>query len=266
MRDKMAVVGSTSRVLAIIKALSVDADEGLTTQAVIERSGVPASTVYRLLAELEENGLVYRTEDRRVRANFSFERRLWCEHISPARLSSACAWLSDTLQTASEIIVFQQPDLVWHEVRQHPSQAIRLRAHTGYVRQTYELDSITRMALAHCPIEFIARHWDKSGFYEVGVAGSRVDWGTVQTLLEGVDHNGMQFDLQGNAKGVRRFCVAVRDGQRIACLLTVAEAATPLRDETSHIERIRQMLTEQRDVIESAGPAAPVQSQEVGAA
>ena len=31
----MAVVGSTSRVLAIIKALSVDADEGLTTQAVI---------------------------------------------------------------------------------------------------------------------------------------------------------------------------------------------------------------------------------------
>ena len=83
---------------------------------------------------------------------------------------------------------------------------------------------------------------------------------------EFVERDGMQFDLQGNAKGIRRFCVAVRDGQRIACLLTVAEAATPLRDEAAHIERIRQVLTEQRDTIELAGPAAPVQPQEVGAA
>ena len=262
----MAVVGSTSRVLAIIRALSEDADEGLTTQAVIERSGVPASTVYRLLAELEENGLVYRTVDRRLRANFTFERRLSFEHISPARLSSACAWLSNTLQAASEIIVFQAPDLVWHEVRQHPAQAIRLRAHTGYMRQTYELDSITRMALAYCSTDVIDKYLDKSGFFEVGVAGARVNWDRAQARLRSVERDGMQFDLQGNAKGIRRFCVAVRDGQRLACLLTVAEAAIPLRDEAAHIAHIRQVLTEQRDAIELAGPAAPIALQEVGAA
>lgn len=262
----MAVVGSTSRVLAIIRALSVDADEGLTAQAVIERSGVPASTVYRLLAELEENGLVYRTIDRRIHANFTFERRLSFEHISPARLTSACAMVSDALQTASEIIVLQGQNLAWHEVRQHPAQAIRLRAHAGFVRATFELDSITRMALAHCSIQLIEKYWDTTAFYEVGVAGSRVDWNSVRSVLEAVDRDGMQFDLQGNAKGIRRFCVAVRDGQRIACLLTVAEAATPLRDEASHIERIRHVLTEQRDAIELAGPAAPVELREVGAA
>ncbi len=252
--------------LAVMKALSVDADEGLTTQAVIERSGLPASTVYRLLTELEENGLVYRTVDRRMRANFTFERRLSFDTISPARLTAACAWISDALQTASEIIVLQGQNLVWHQVQQHPAQAIRLRAHPGFVRGTYELDSITRLALAHCSIHLIERYWDKSAFFEPGVAGSRVDWASVRALLESVGRDGMQFDLQGNAKGIRRFCVAVRDGQRIACLLTVAEAATPLRDEAAHIERIRQVLTEQRDTIESAGPAVPVQQQEVGAA
>ena len=262
----MAVVGSTSRVLAIMKALSVNADEGLTIQAVIERSGVPASTVYRLLAELEENGLVYRTEDRRVRANFTFERRLSFEHISPARLTAACNWISGKLQTASETIVLQGQSLVWHQVQQHPAQAIRLRAHAGFVRATYELDSITRLALAHCPIHLIERYWDRTAFFEPGVAGRRVDWDSARGLLQSVDCNGMQFDLQGNAKGIRRFCVAVRDGQRIACLLTVAEAATPLRDEAAHIDGIRQVLTEQRDIIEAAGPAAPLQSQEVGAA
>ncbi len=262
----MAVAGSTARVLAIMKALSVDADEGLTPQAVIERSGVPASTVYRLLTELEENGLIYRTLDRRVRANFIFARRLSFEHISPARLTSACTWISDTLQSASEIIVLQGQSLVWHEVEQHPAQAIRLRAHAGFVRGTYELDSITRMALAHCAINLIEKYWDQTAFFEPGVAGSRVDWNSVRALLESVDRNGMQFDLEGNAKGVRRFCVAVRDGQRIACLLTVAEAATPLHDEATHIERIRQVLTEQRDAIELAGPTAPVELQEVGAA
>ena len=262
----MAVVGSTSRVLAIIKALSVDADEGLTAQTVIERSGVPASTVYRLLAELEENGLVYRTVDRRLRANFTFERRLSFEYISPARLTAACAAICNTLQTASEIIVLQGQSLVWHEVHQHPAQAIRLRAHAGFVRGTYELDSISRMALAHCSMQLIEKYWDTTAFFEVGVARSRVSWDSARALLEAVDQKGMQFDLQGNAKGVRRFCVALRDGQRIACLLTVAEAATPLRDETAHIERIGEVLTGQRDAIEWAGPAAPIELQEVGAA
>ncbi len=262
----MAVVGSTARVLAIIKALSTDAEEGLTPQAVIERSGVPASTVYRLLTELEETGLVYRTVDRRVRANFTFERRLSFEQISPARLTAACSAISNRLETASEIIVLQGQNLAWHEVRQHPGQAIRLRAHAGFVRATFELDSITRMALAYCSIHLIEKYWDTTAFYDVGIAGSRLAWDDVRAVLQGVDRDGMQFDLQGNAKGVRRFCVAVRDGQRIACLLTVAEAATPLRDEAAHTGRIRQVLTEQRDAIELAGPAAPVELPEVGAA
>lgn len=266
MRDKVATTGSTARVLAIMKALSIDADEGLSTQAVIQRTGLAASTVYRLLAEFEEAGLVYRTSDRRVHANFTFERRLSFETISPARLTSACRQISHTLQAASEIIVLQGQTLVWHEVQQHPDQAIRLRAHAGFVRETHELDSITRMALAYCPMHVIERYWDTTAFFEAGVTRTRLEWGNVRSRLESVDRADMQYDLEGNAKGVRRFCVAVRDGQRIACLLTVAEAATPLRDEAEHIDSIREVLIRQRDAIEAAGPETPVRSEEEGVA
>jgi DNA-binding IclR family transcriptional regulator len=232
---------------------------------VIERSGLPPSTVYRLLLELEGAGLVYRTADRRMHANFLFERRLAFSHISPPRIAEACSRLSDTLLSASEIIVLRGQNLWWHFIQQHPAQAIRLRAHTGYARAPYELDSISRLALAHLPIAQIERIWDPTAFFDVGVDHAPVSWPQAREKIAAVDPEGMQYDLQGNTKGIRRFCVAVRDGERFGCLLTIAEAATPLRDIAGHVERMRAMLTAQRDAIERAG-AMPNESGEVGAA
>ena len=264
----MASTGITARVLAIIDAFSPDTGEGFSTHAIIQRSGLPASTVYRMLSEFEDLGLVYRTADKRLHPNFSFERRLSFEKIAPENIDTACQRISDRLQSAAEIIALRGANLVWHVVKQHPDQAIRLRAHSGFARATYELDSITRLALAHCPVAFIEKHWDITAFFDVGVARKSVAWSNVRTMLEAVDRDDMQFDLEGNAKGIRRFCVAVQDGSRIACLLTVAEAATPIRDMSAHIERIREILFEQRDWIKKTGKSVSVQGREfeVGAA
>jgi DNA-binding IclR family transcriptional regulator len=251
----MVSAGITARVLAIIESFSPGTDEGLTTQTIIQRSGLPASTVYRLLIEFEDLGLVYRTADKRMHPNFGFERRLSFENIAPENLDTACQRISDTLRSAAEIIALRGANLLWHVVKQHPGQAIRLRAHSGYARAPYELDSITRLALAYCPITFVEKHWDVTAFFDVGVKHTPIAWNDVRETLEAVDRDDMQFDLEGNAKGVRRFCVAVRDGPRIACLLTVAEAATPLRDASAHIARIRDILFEQRRWVEAAGPA-----------
>ena len=212
---------------------------------------------YRRLVEFQESCLIYRTPDRLLHANFSLEILLSFQNISPALLTSGSGLFFFKQKTAYEILVLQAQNLIWHEVEQHRNQAIRLRAHAGFVRATYELDSITRMALAYCPMELLEKYWDTTSFFETGVDHARVSWDEVKARLNAVDRDGMQFDLEGNAKGIRRFCVAVRDGQRIACLLTVAEAATPLRDQAAHIERIREVLIEQRDAIEAAGPAMP---------
>lgn len=262
----MASIGSTARVLAVIEALSAASDDGIAAQAIIERSGLPASTVYRLLIELEEAGLLYRTADRRMHANFTFARKLSFETISPPRIAEACSVLSNALQSASEVIVLRGHNLIWHIVEEHPAQAIRLRAHTGYAREAYELDSISRLALAHVPLEQIEKVWDRTAFFDVGVHHASFSWDEARAKIAAIDPNDMQYDLQGNAKGIRRFCIAVRDGDKLGCLLTVAEAATPLRDTARHVEHMRSLLSQQRDAIEHEGLAAPASGNRAGAA
>jgi hypothetical protein len=107
------------------------------------------------------------------------------------------------------------------------------------------------MALAHSTTVNVEGVWDVSGFFEVGVSGGKISWNTAKTRIASVKPEGMEFDLMGNAKGVRRYCVAINgsDGE-FAGLLTVAEAATPLRDVDGHVAKISTVLLGQKEAIE----------------
>lgn len=236
-----------------MEALSGPEADGITAQKVVDRSGLPASTGYRILAELQELGLVHRTPDRRLMANFSFQRRLHHPGLDPELLAEACAKLSDRLTAAAEVVVLSGHNMLWHIVQQHPEQAIRLRAFPGFLRGAYELDSISRLALAHSPMEVLEKTWDTGAFYTTGVDRRPLEWGEAREMIAAVDRDDLQHDMRGNAKGIRRYCVAIHsaDGGMI-CLLTVAEAATPVRDETRHVTTIRGHLMTQRDKIENA--------------
>jgi len=245
--------GTSSRVVAVLDALSAPDASGLTAQEVVERAGLPASTGYRILTELQELGLVHRGAERRLIANFSFGRRLHCPGLEPEVLAQACARLSDELTAAAEIVVLSGHNMLWHIVQQHPEQAIRLRAFPGFTRGSYELDSISRLALAHRPIEALEKSWDISAFYTTGVHRRSLDWPEARQMITAVDLAGMQHDVMGNAKGVRRYCVAIHGPDReFVCLLTVAEAATPLRDEAQHVANVRAHLMSRKSAIENS--------------
>ncbi len=260
--------GPVERVVAIMESLSADQREGLTAQEVVEKSGLPVSTGYRILTELQDLGLVHRLGKRKLAPNFSFARRISQPGVDPDMLANACTTMSEQLTTASEIVLLREQSMLWHLVHQHDAQAIRLRAHSGYTRDAYELDSIGRMALAHTSLAQIEQAWDTSAFYSTGLDRVSMQWADVRALIESIDPADMQYDMMGNAKGIRRFCVAVRDTLgRMACLLTVAEAAIPVRNEQAHIEMIRQLLVEQRARIESGvGEAEAPQRRSAGSA
>lgn len=235
------------RILTLAESLSEAPKNGLSKSEVVERAGMATSTVYRLLTEMEEAGYVYRTSEGRLLPNFSFERRIGDGTISPELLREACAEVSNRLQTASEIILRRGHNLLWHVTDEHPMQPIKLRAHPGYVRATYELDSISRLVLAHCDIAEIERSWDTSAFYNVGIDGARVSWVEAREMILATDKQAMQFDMLGNAKGVRRYCIAVTDTNgNFVCILTAAEAAIPVRDEAEHVANIRNVLNQAR--------------------
>lgn len=248
---------SIVRLIRLLEAFADAPASGLATAELIARSSVASSTAYRMIGELEEAGYVYRGGDRRLHPNFAFERRISAGLISPGQLWDACADISVSLQAAAEVILPRGQNLLWHLTAEHPQQPIRLRAHPGFVRGTYELDSISRLTLAHMPIDRIAASWDKSAFFDVGVAKRKIGWTEVAEKLAGVDTAAMQYDMLGNAKGVRRFCVAVRDpASRLVCLLTAAEAAVPLHDEAAHIEKIEEVLMRAREGLGIAPPAS----------
>lgn len=251
------MLGSATRILQIVEALAASPEDGATPGEICARCGLPRSTVYRLLAELEAAGYVYKSAGKHYFPNFTFARQLDPQHVAPELVREACVSVSETLESASEIILRRGQDLVWHHKEEHPAQSIRLRAHAAYVRSTYELDSISRLALAYIPLSEIEAGWDLSGFFATGVAGEKVGWKTARERIVSVDPTGMEYDLQGNAKGIRRFCVALTTASgQLICLLTVAEAATPVRDVDQHLERVRAVLTDARDRIVAGMPRA----------
>jgi DNA-binding IclR family transcriptional regulator len=251
------MLGSVERVLQIVEALAASSEEGATPAEICAECGLARSTVYRLLAELEAAGYVYRAAGKQYFPNFTFARQFDLHSSSPEIIRETCASVCALLETASEIILRQGQNLLWHHKEEHPLQPIRLRAHAGYIRGANELDSISRMALAYIPLAEIEARWDIAGFFETGVAGEKLSWQVAKSKITAVDPAGMEYDLQGNAKGIRRFCVAVAaPSGELTCLLTVAEAAIPVRDVEAHIENVRRVLMTARDRIYAELPSA----------
>lgn len=241
-----------SRILTLLEHLSSAKEDGMQITELVEQTKLASSTVYRLTNELEALGYLRKSADRRLFPKFMFEQGLVVGGIEITRLSEACRVTSSQLITASEFISLQQQNLRWHIAHEHPQQSIRLRAAAGFIRGAYELDCISRIALSHIPIADIKAHWDIAGFYDVGVSGSKVQWSDVQKQIASVHPDEMQFDLMGNAKGVRRFCVAIRGPElEFAGMLTVAEAATPLRDVEGHVAKVRAVLLDIKEAVET---------------
>jgi DNA-binding IclR family transcriptional regulator len=243
-----------NRILTLLEHLSSAKEEGMQIAQLVERTGLASSTVYRLVHDLEALGLLRKTEDRRLFPKFTFEQDLVVGGLETARLAESCRAVSEKLITASEFISLRKQNLFWHIAHEHAQQPIRLRASVGFIRGSYELDCISRMALAHVPIVDLEAGWDVSGFYDVGVSGGKVQWAQARAQVEAVKTDDMQFDLMGNAKGVRRYCVAINgsDGQ-FAGLLTAAEAATPLRDVDGHVAKVREVLFDVKNAVGGGG-------------
>ena len=78
-----------------------------------------------------------------------------------------------------------------------------------------------------------------------------MSWEDVRDALQAVDTNEVQLDMMGNAKGIRRFAVAIHGSEgELACLLAVAEAAIPVRNEAAHVATLRESLLTQKSLIE----------------
>ena len=211
-----------NRTLILLEHLSAAKRTGITVAQLIEQTGLASSTVYRLVQELEALGYLRKSDDRRLFPKFHFEQGMSFGGVDVGLLVEACRDVCTELVAAAEFIALRRETLFWHVAEGHP------------------------------PLQDVEANWDIAGFYEVGVSGRKVPWDEARAQISAVDTADMQFDLMGNAKGVRRFCVAVHgDEGEFVGLLTAAEAATPLRDVESHVARVRSVLLAARAAVEN---------------
>lgn len=243
-----------SRILTLMEHLSAARDRGILVADLCENTGLANSTVYRLVNDLEQLGYLEKKPDRRLIAKFSFQQEMAVGGFKLTDLSNTCKALAARLTATSELIEFQKANLFWQVSEQHHDQSFQLRAGVGFIRSTYELDSLSRMALAQFEPAEIEENWDVSAFYDVGVSGGKITWDHAREKISAVDPSGMEYDLMGNSKGVRRFCVALKGkNNEFAGLLTAAEAAIPVKDISAHTARMRDVLLEMKRTVEDDG-------------
>jgi DNA-binding IclR family transcriptional regulator len=243
-------LGAARRVVALMQALTAAREAPAGVSELAARSGLALATAHRILGDLEAMGLAYRDGERRWVANFAFERQVPLAAAPLARARAAMERVGAHLGMASEIVVPRGDALVWHAKFEPRDQSIRLRAHAGYARTIYELDALSRLALRHAGIAAVEARCDLSAFFATGVDGARQDWPAARATIAAVDPDGVAFDMSGNSKGVRRFAVALRRADGLACLLTAVEAAIPVRDPEARRACVVEALLSARDAAE----------------
>ncbi|GIH80966.1 hypothetical protein Plo01_73950 [Planobispora longispora] len=146
----------TSKVLALLGAFD-SAHPQLSLSDLARRSGLPLSTVHRLVGELEEWQALSRTSDGRLRVGM----RLWeLGQLAPARLQDlAHPWLQELFGTTGENVHLAVRDgmEVLYVDKVHGRRAVPIVSRTGG-RLPMHPTGVGKALLAHEPEWFVSSY------------------------------------------------------------------------------------------------------------
>ena len=236
------------RTLSVLEYFAGRPREAFTQAQVAEACGISGATLHRIFKTLEDSGYIYRDGARRYRCNVVFRKLIGvpAEYFDVlARAISAI--VSETAQSA-EAIIIRGNEFEWYHKEEHPEVSVQIRARTGFRRGMYELDALSRLYLSEIGWPEVERRFDTEAFYRPGARHEPVSSGQARRIIEAADPRGVEYDMVGNGRGVRRFATGVRGPHgELVHILSIAEAAYPISDEGRHVERITAILRRRRD-------------------
>jgi DNA-binding IclR family transcriptional regulator len=236
------------RTLSVLEYFADRPREAFTQAQIAEACGISGATLHRIIKTLEDSGYIFRDGSRRYRCNVVFRRLIGvpAEYFDAlARAISAIA--SETAQSA-EAIVVRGNEFEWYHKEEHPEVSVQIRARTGFRRGMYELDSLSRLYLSEIGWPEVERRFDTEAFYRPGARHEPVSSAEARRIIAAADPYGIAYDIVGNGRGVRRFATGVRGPRgELVHILSIAEAAYPISDESRHIERTTAILMRRRE-------------------
>lgn len=226
------------RALSVIEHMNTRHDRAYSLEELSKDSGVAKTTLLRIMNTLIDFGYVSKTQKKRYVTNFRLSKLLPLDPAHHRYLESVLREIVIETRQSAEIITVNGKNLYWYDKVESRRLPLRIAAFPGFRRTLYELDAPSRLYLKHLSVDTVSHQFDTTGFYTAAPEYASVTWEEAVDLLESVDTKGIEFDLEGNRHGIRRFCALTESKSgEFQYILAIAEAALRVPDEKAHIEK-----------------------------
>ena len=213
--------------------------------------GFAPATVSRIVKSLAEEGYVLKTSEKYCVCNFRLSRNVPMSEHYLSGLSKLMQEISTTHGVSVEAVVVAGHDLFWHSCTEFPDASIAIKAKPGFRRTLTELDPLSRLYLSRISWDEINADLLPGGFFRNDINRDIIEASEARKIIEHAAGKSVDYDFNGNHLGVRRFAIAIEDeNHNFMHLLSIAEAAVPVRDENAHIAKFTAVLENARESLE----------------
>lgn len=210
------------------------------------------ATVSRIVRSLAAEGYLLMTSEKYCVRNFRLSRNVPMSEKYLATLNQLMQAVSAEHGVSVEAVVVAGFELFWHSCTEFPDASIAIKARPGFRRTLAELDPLARLYLSRRAWKEINSALLPGGFFKNDIDRNIVDAGEAKRIIESAASKTVDFDFDGNHLGVRRFVTLIDDDEnRFMHMLSIAEAAIPVRDRAAHIEKFTQVLTTARATLKA---------------
>lgn len=240
------------RLLKVMEYLMVAGQKPVKQIEIARDLQLAPATVSRIVRSLADEGYVLMTSEKYVVRNFRLSRNVPMSESYLASLDQLMRDISSRYAASVEAVVVTGFELFWHSCTEFPDASIAIKARPGFRRTLAELDPLARLYLSRMAWEDINSALLPGGFFRNDINRDIVDAAEAKAIIEGAADKLIDFDFGGNHLGVRRFVTVIDDDNgNFMHMLSIAEAAIPVRDRQAHIAEMTHVLTEARATLKA---------------
>lgn len=242
----------TNRLLYVMEYLMAAGSEPVKQIDIARDLKISPATLSRIINTLSEEGYLLRTSEKYCIPNFRLNRNVPMSEQYLALLHDLMNEITEQYKVSVEAVVVAGFDLLWHSRTQLPNPTVAIRAGVGFRRNLYELDALSRLYLSRVGWDEVSYKFFSGVFFTTGVEMKSVAPSEARRIIESAQNTNFAYDMDGNHVGVRRFATIVNDEHgNFLHLLSIAEAAVPVKDRELKISESRKILDDVRARLEA---------------
>tara|TARA_R110002124_G_scaffold61155_4_gene167478 strand:- start:4612 stop:5511 length:900 start_codon:yes stop_codon:yes gene_type:complete len=249
---KAKSVNPSERLLQVMEYLMAAGPEPVKQIDIARDLGISPATLNRIIKTLSQRGYLFRTSEKYCVRNFRLIRNVPMSESYLSVLSDLMNDITVQHRVSVEAVVATGFDLLWHSRTELPDASVAIRAATGFRRSLYELDALARLYLSRVGWDEVSYQFFPGGFFKTGLEMKSLPSSEARRIIENSADSDFDLDFDGNHVGVRRFATIIEDDDgNFLHLLSIAEAAVPVRDKEAHIAQSRSVLQKARATLQA---------------